>query len=313
MTIQRSIGYSFFVGCSVVAIACGSGAEPSSSAPAAETTAPAPSPSSAEPKSTPLFSLAIEDGHKVDFYELANGRPFVGESAREFQVPVLGKAGKATSLADVYRAIKPGSDVPAELLEADKRVAARPLIHDTSEPPASGASAGSGPKLYTSGEQTWFKDTLCNASAPGGVASNYGTTNVVQCLQGWSWANSGWVKGGVFQSQSWVGSEAGQDASFQLNFWNNGSQTLLNVFVAPGTYYWTYAPGNGFTGNQFYWYNASLFNAGANTQVSQAVEDCGENNQWSCGADCGSGQGCDESSTTDCEIVGVGNGICVSF
>lgn len=306
MQIMRNIGLGLLVGSTLYSIGCGSAADVNDPSPTV-------SPASGTLKTTGetlLTSITIETGHTVDFYELADGTPFVGESGLEYQAPVLsGLPGSARSLAAIHKALRPTSAVPAALVASDERfaasrTAARAVVNEVPPPPADAPTSGAGPKLYNAGQQTWFKNTNC---------VDTDIRSLESCIQQLASANSGWIKGGVWSSQSMVGSEAAQAGTLNVYKWT-GSQTLvLNVLVNPGTYYWTLFPGgsgdNGFNGT-YTWYMAQLVNAGANTLVSQAVQACGENGERSCGVDCGSGQACDPSTTDGCQEDGTTNGTC---
>ncbi len=309
MQIMRNVGLGLLVASTLYSIGCGSG-------PDAKDPSPTETPSGGTLKTTGetlLSSITIETGHTVDFYELADGTPFVGESALEFQAPVLGGlSGAARSLVAIHKALRPTSAVPAALVASDERFAAssaavHAVVTDVAPPPADSPTTGAGPKLYNAGQQSWFKSTMCVDS---GIRSNE------SCIQQLASANSGWIQGGVWSSQSMVGSEAAQAGTLNVYKWT-GSQTLvLNVLVSPGTYYWTLFPGgsgdNGFN-HQFLWYMAQLINAGSGTLVSQAVQACGEVNERSCGVNCGGGQGCDTSTAAGCTIDGTTNGTCTEY
>lgn len=287
-----------FLGPALCALGCGSADGPAPSegnpAPVAQSTA------EATMREKVLLSVTIEDGHTVDFHQLENGETLVTETGREFQEPALKKAAGIRTLAGIYKAIQPSTDVPDVLVAADARAATVVHAVEVTTPPAETPTGGAGPKFYTAAEQTWFKNTFC--------ANNSDTTSLVMCQQGFGPSLfSGWVVGGQFSSQSWLGSENVGSASFALYEWVNGSAVrIISASVNPGTYYWTLAPPN-YDGS-FNFYNAHLNFANSTTLISQAVQDCGESNQWSCSPSCG--PGCDPQRTTACSIVGFGNGIC---
>jgi hypothetical protein len=215
----------------------------------------------------------------------------------------------------VFKALRPETEVPAELLAADERIAARPLpARDGSPPPQTApVMAPSGPKFYTAAEQLWFKNLFCNPFTPGGGSQFYETTSIVECNQAYGPSlGTNWVQGEDFHTQHMLGSEAGQAATLQIFWWNGHSaQQELQTYVNPGTWTWT---DNTDYGDWSSWgplFSAWFFNGGSKNQMSQAVEDCGGPNEWSCDYNCGEGQGCNPYTTLECSAGGDNNGWCV--
>jgi hypothetical protein len=247
-----------------------------------------------------LYSITTEEGHTITFHEIRSGGFFITENATLSQKPLLNEAlvGEK-SLADIYRIIQPKGNIPNALKEADARISALKLklitppalIPNIPSPPKLSEGTEKGPKLYNAGQQTWFKSTFCH--------DTYGSASLVNCVQGWSWAHSGWVKGPHFSWDSMVGSE-GVPASLKVYNWNGSSEYLdYTTTVSPGTYSWGYYSDNSPT-----WHHADLDGAGNNTQVSQAIQNCGNGGQWACSTNCGGSIACDPKTSTYCSIVG---------
>jgi hypothetical protein len=302
MQSVRQIAVGLFVGSTALAIGCGSAsttdAHPSTADLAvAETTHV----DDIEAPQKLVHSVTVETEHTVDFYEIPNGQTIVTETGLPYQRALLGNMVGAKSMAEVYKTLKPSSEVPATIVRADERaVASQATVHDESPPPAGSPApvAGAGPKLYNAGEQTWFKNTFCQDT---------GTVSLVKCIQGFSYTHSLWQLGGSFNPVVMVGSEAAQAGTFTVIYWNNGNpQTQLNVLVQPG--HWT-STAIRFNGS-YLWYQGNLDNAGGNTQVSEAVKNCGENNERSCALSCGGGFACDTANTDECQIDGTADGTC---
>jgi hypothetical protein len=300
MTTHRTIGFTLVATSVATIIGCSGGAEPSGSANGSPTGSEAISGAAAT--TARVFSLALEEGHHIDFYELANGQPLVGEAARDSQVPVLANVTSANSLSAVFQAIQPAKDVPPELIAADERMAARPpLQNNDSAPPPDAANLHRGPHFYTAAEQTWFKNTYCSAATPAGTAGNIPFTTVVLCQQSDFGLNSGWWKGGQFRSQSWVGSEAPRAGSLGIYYWTgSSSQLVLSLPMPAGQFYYVITPA-AYNSNQYPYYLADLIGPGGNTLISQAIDNCGEKNEVCCG---GGTTACDPYNTSLCSIGG---------
>jgi hypothetical protein len=312
MQTIRNVGFLVLAGSAVYVSGCGSGTK-------ADAPVPTVAPQGGTLKETGqklLASVVIEPGHRVDFYELVDGQTVVGETGLAYQARVVDKVAGAKGLAGIHRAIRPTSEVPAALVAADEHYAASVRTvpaakRDVPPPPADSPTTGAGPKFYNAGEQSWFKSTQCVDS---GIRSLVWSAVDGGCIQGYSWAHSGWILGGVVSSQSMVGSEAAQAGTLTVYKWVNGSaQQVLNVLVQPGTYYWTLYPGgsgdDGYVDGSFQYYQFDLDNAGGNTLVSEALEACGENGERSCATTCG-GHPCDGAHTNGCNVDGTQNGTC---
>ncbi len=139
--------------------------------------------------------------HSIQFYEFASGEVGVRES-----LPVDGGEAlldrlsrEPDSIADVYRAVRPGGDVPAVLLDADTRLAASraataqargvtaPTAIAEGELAAKGPEDGEDPggfkttALVCSGDNyhdgwggDWFISNYCNEGAFRSCGKNYG-------------------------------------------------------------------------------------------------------------------------------------------
>lgn len=293
------------VPCAVVAAACG-GTAGQTGAPASESTA--------NQQSNLLASIAIEEGHSVEFRETAAGEVILIETGKVFQAPVIAKANiHGKTLSQVYRMASPTGEIPAALAAKERlrsNVAA-PAVQapppSLAAPPAIVTGSGAGPKLYNASEQTWFANNFCHYPGSPACANSTCTLSPVNCLQGWDWAHSGWIKGGGYNVQTLVGSEGSQTATFNVFGWNGSSQTLDWSHAAPPGTWWFY---DYFVTQSWNWHHADLDGAGGNTQVSEASEDCGEGNEWSCYNDACGGNECDPATSTDQEVVGI-NGECL--
>jgi hypothetical protein len=199
-------------------------------------------------------------------------------------------------------------DVPVNLTEADARIATTLRVKEPQEPQPTEhipAGAGPGPNFYTSAQQTWFKENFCTPTGSPPSINNTQTLSLVNCYQGYSWVNSGWVQGAQYASQSWVGSEGTVNATLDVYNWVNGAQQLsVSYSVTPGTYRWLiYAK----TIGAWPWHRSYMSGAGTNTTVSQATDDCGEANEWSCWSDCCQGSECDPTNVPVSECIGANN------
>src|SRR5262249_4950598 len=157
------------------------------------------------------------------------------------------------------QSLAPGREVPAALAAAEaRRTALR--AQATSMPLAARlTSNGDGPDFYTTGEQTWFRQTFCPFGVP-------------KCVQGWDWIDSGWDYTTDWRSTAMVGSE-GSVAAPHIAYWwkcSGGScwwETLLSATVSPGYYHWISGGGG------WFYFKGTLTGAGGNTQVSMAITD----------------------------------------
>jgi hypothetical protein len=72
-------------------------------------------------------TIEVEPGHVVKLYEPTPGARMVSETYQKDQTRVM-KTIAATSFADVFRALKPNSEVPSSLVETDLRAADATLM-----------------------------------------------------------------------------------------------------------------------------------------------------------------------------------------
>jgi hypothetical protein len=225
---------------------------------------------SAEESGTILATIALADGHAVTFRQAESGLAFVAETgevghgAPRLSAPEI----EGKSLVEMYRALAPAAEVPRALLDAEAQSTA--LAHDATDAPTDVGGNGSGPAFYTSGEQTWFKETIC----PGAV----------KCIQAWDWIDSGYDYTTSWMATALVGSEGTVPVTQRAYYWScsgggcNWVQfNAVNVF--PGHYTRLASTG-------LFYYKSSFDGAGAGTQVSMAIQDatyqCAHCNDGSC-------------------------------
>ncbi len=258
-----------------------------------------------------LYTITIEDGHTIGFYELAAGVAVVTETAHMGQAPVLAKAGAsgAQSLAANYRFFRPTDEVPAVIVAADARLAAfTPPLVAGAPPPASApapalapAKAGGGPKLYTASQQTWFSQTFC---------TNSSTLTLFGCYQGVDSVTTGWRVEGEFYATAFNGSEDTGPAAFSLHYWTGGSVGVgsngnWQSQLAPG--YYQSVEGL-HIGSPYYIWVSDIETEYSATYLDIAGLGCGESGQDSCVSSCGT-HGCDQG--LQCEAYsGYPNGVC---
>jgi len=244
-------------------------------------------------KAKVLASIEMENGHIVVFREFARGGLIVTETAKIFQTPLLGHAVFGKSMAEIHQLIRPKDKVPDSLIAADTQ-----LSNLKSKPapvrvpaPSQVPGTGRGPRLYNAGEQDWFKQTFCHDSGD--------PLSLLECIQGWDWITSGWQRGAIFATESFVGSE-GVTANLRVYYWNGSSEVQLAAdSVAPGQYVWHYI-----NYYQPFWLHLDLAGAGDSTQVSQDIRTCGNGGQWACSRNCEGTISCNPENTTYCSIVG---------
>jgi hypothetical protein len=225
-----------------------------------------------ETSSTLIASVELEPGHVVRFYDAEPG-PITTESGEiERDSPLLAHR-EIDSSVEVFKAVAPGQPVPPALLAADARQRALRAQASSSPIPADGLlSKGDGPSFYTTGEQTWFRQTFCPFGTP-------------KCIQGWDWIESGWDHTTDWTTTAMVGSEGGLAAPHTAFWWKcSGSscswEPLLSASISPGHYHQV-----GYGGGPFY-FRSTLTGAGGGTQVSMAIADgpydCVHCNDGSC-------------------------------
>ena len=119
-----------------------------------------------------LMSVDVEPGHRVEFREFPGGRA-ISEVGLLSHVSRLDAS--VQSFAVAYALLHPGADVPAALLESDRRAAAAAAVPNphardahTTSPAATQMTVGAGPTFYTAGEQQWFASTFCSSCTPSG-------------------------------------------------------------------------------------------------------------------------------------------------
>jgi hypothetical protein len=152
-----------------------------------------------------VASITLDGGHRVDFLEPAPGMIVIAEVLEAGAKPrVTQKPG--TSLADVYRSLRPGADVPPALLAAEARAATAPPLTTLEAPPPRDPQAAVAPT--TVGEQQWFWATFCNNS-------------YWRCVQGPSWV---WTQtprpAASFDVIGMAGTEAYWPSAFTTYWWD---------------------------------------------------------------------------------------------
>jgi len=220
--------------------------------------------------STLLASVELERGHTIKFLQADAGFVFIAAtgniagSGPRMQSPDVG--GK--SPVDVYRLLAPGAEVPRALVAAATRPAA--LSPATPYAPDDATDHGSGPRFYTSAEQTWFSQTFCSGA--------------VKCIQGWDWIDSGWDYTTSWKSTAFIGSEGTVTIPHNALYWkcSGGScswSVFYTVMLPPGGWTWI-------TGGGLFYYKSTISGAGSGTQVSMAINDapyqCAHCNDGSC-------------------------------
>jgi hypothetical protein len=215
---------------------------------------------------TVLASLALEDGHTVQFLEVAPGETLTSESGiYGVHTPVITAEMRGRSASDLYRALTPPqTPVPAALVAADERAARLAKRVDDETRGTVESARGAGPEFYDDGEQQWFRDTQCNGAQA--------------CAQGWDWATiSSNRKLGGASAIGMVGREGHQNGAMdtyrmetrcsgflctsQTSWWD----LKLHQVVVPG--HWV-SNSSSNTDNYYRW---ELTGAGGDTQVSLAA------------------------------------------
>jgi hypothetical protein len=215
-----------------------------------------------ETSSTLIASIELEPGHVVRFYDAEAGLVATESGEGERHSPVL--AGlEIDSFVEVFKVLVPDQPIPTALLAADARWTAQRAQVSNSSPLADNLGANSdgansdGPSLYTTPEQTWFRQTFCQVGTP-------------KCIQGWDWIEGGSDYTNDWRATAMVGSE-GRVAAPHSAFWwkcSSGScwwEPLLSANVSPGRYHWITGGGGHFH------FRSTLTGAGGSTQVSMAI------------------------------------------
>lgn len=68
-----------------------------------------------------FMTLEVEPGHEVKFYDPGDGTKLITETSKLEHERVLTEKGVTTSYESAYRAVRPGDEVPQEVLDADAR------------------------------------------------------------------------------------------------------------------------------------------------------------------------------------------------
>ncbi len=241
-----------------------------------------------------LYTIPIEDGHTIEFYELTSGVALVTETAQMGQAPVLAKirASGAKSFTEVYRLFHPEDEAPPVLVAADARLAAfTPQLPGVgvpvvgASPPAStpaSARAGAQPTFYTASQQTWFAQNFC---------VNSSTLDLYACAQGFDSVTTHWNLQREIYTTAFNGSEDTGNATYTLAWWTGGAVGVgtfgkWQAQLAPGYYQSAYD----LNVNGFVWIaDLEVTTGGAYLDVAEL--GCGEPGEDSCVANCGSG-GC---------------------
>jgi|HubBroStandDraft_1064217.scaffolds.fasta_scaffold03039_3 hypothetical protein len=271
------------------------------------------------PEQNPLYTITIEDGHTIGFYELPAGVALVTETGQIGQAPILAKAkaSGAQSLTEKYRFFRPADEVPAVIVAADERIAAfMPPLPVVGAPPPALAPApalapgrvGRGPKFYQA-QKTWFKNTFCVNSSTltlintGGCQSGCSGPPVTPgCLQENTIDSTGWVNEGEFYTTALNDSESGIDATYSFSYWTGGAvgsgvfENWHNSALAPGYYQSAWGSHIGYP---YYIWVAYI----EGEYVDLAALGCGEQYQPSCVPNCGV-HGCDQDEEETCGTLG---------
>jgi hypothetical protein len=177
-------------------------------------------------RSSPVASVTLPGGHRVDFFAPPGGPIAIAEVGPKGSARVVDEETIARKKpSEIYTMLKgAGARPPAALLRAESRLGT--LRKPRARPTPKEGQAGPGPD--DTADQVWFKNTYC--------------TQYWQCVQGWSWANtsSGHNQGRGYMAYALNGSEAQAPRNLETDWWNGSSwASLVTESMPAGWQAWT--------------------------------------------------------------------------
>jgi hypothetical protein len=224
---------------------------------------------SAEPRPEPVATFELSANHRLEFYAPADGPAAVVEMLRIGETPLLAKEAGTRKASDIYRLVAgPDATIPTAISLAEGRTT---TASDIPPPPLPSVATETNvpseqaPVFYTTSDQLWFKANFCNT--PAGYS----------CVQGFSWATSGWGSPvNAYSAHAMNGSEARGNRTMEVSWWNGSAPVRYATASLPPGWHWYMNwndPSVCSDNSPKYWFESSLQDNGSNdnAQVSLAI------------------------------------------